>query len=69
MSSEPHRIFIVDDDASIGDSLRVLLEAAGFENVATYASAHDFLARSGAVAGDCPLERGPAGAWTGLERA
>jgi two-component system, LuxR family, response regulator FixJ len=53
--SEPHRIFIVDDDASIGDSLRVLLEAGGFENVATYASARDFLERAGAVAGDCLL--------------
>jgi two-component system, LuxR family, response regulator FixJ len=55
VTSDQHRIFIVDDDASIRDSLRVLLESAGFENVATYASARDFLAGAGAVAGDCLL--------------
>ena len=55
MPSESHRIFIVDDDAAIRDSLRVLLEAAGFADVATYASARDFLERAGAVAGDCLL--------------
>jgi two-component system, LuxR family, response regulator FixJ len=55
MTSDQRRIFIVDDDASIRDSLRVLLESAGFENVVTCASARDFLDRAGAAAGDCLL--------------
>ncbi len=38
-----NKIYVVDDDAAVRDSLRMLLKADGHE-VATYASAEDFLA-------------------------
>jgi two-component system response regulator FixJ len=48
MSSET--VFIVDDDADIRDSLRLLLEAAGF-TPRTFASAEEFLAQAPAAHG------------------
>jgi two-component system response regulator FixJ len=53
--SETGRIFIVDDDAAIRDSLRVLLESVGFAAVTTFASARDFLDRATPSPGDCVL--------------
>jgi two-component system, LuxR family, response regulator FixJ len=53
--SETRRIFIVDDDAAIRDSLRVLLESVGFAAVTTFASARDFLERATPEPGDCVL--------------
>jgi FixJ family two-component response regulator len=40
--SDISKIFIVDDDASVRDSISMLLEAAGY-GVATFPSAHEFL--------------------------
>ncbi|HZB90368.1 MAG TPA: response regulator FixJ [Stellaceae bacterium] len=54
MSNEP-RIFIVDDDDAVRDSLELLLRSAGFNAVAAFASARDFLAEAGPVAGECLL--------------
>lgn len=48
MSSEP--VFIVDDDAHIRDSLRLLLEASGFATN-SFGSAEEFLADQPAVRG------------------
>jgi len=45
---------VVDDDAAVRDSLRFLLEAAGF-SVATFASAEQFLAVTDADGVDCLL--------------
>jgi two-component system, LuxR family, response regulator FixJ len=53
--SEAPRIFIVDDDEAIRDSLLILLQAAGFANIVAYASARDFLAKAAAQAGECLL--------------
>jgi two-component system, LuxR family, response regulator FixJ len=47
-------VHVVDDDASIRDSLRVLLEASGF-SVATYGTATEFLAAAPFTAGGCVL--------------
>ena len=55
MPSETGRIFIVDDDEAIRDSLRVLLESVGFTGVSTFSSARDFLERATPEAGDCLL--------------
>jgi FixJ family two-component response regulator len=41
--SDISKVFIVDDDASVRDSISMLLEAAGY-GVATFSSAHEFLA-------------------------
>jgi len=41
--SDTQHIFVVDDDADVRDSMRVLLEATGFE-VRTFTSAKEFLA-------------------------
>jgi len=54
VSGEP-RIFIVDDDEAIRDSLLLLLQSAGFGNVVAYESAHDFLAQAAPAAGECLL--------------
>ncbi len=54
MSAEP-RIFIVDDDEAIRDSLQLLLQAAGFGTIVAYASARDFLAQAAPGAGECLL--------------
>ncbi len=54
MSDEP-RIFIVDDDEAIRDSLQLLLRASGFGNVVAYASARDFLAQAEPAPGECLL--------------
>ena len=40
--SDNHKVFIVDDDAAVRDSLNMLLEAAGY-SVLTFPSASDFL--------------------------
>src|SRR5215472_14432080 len=45
-------IFIVDDDESVRDSLRLLLECAGFE-VRVFGSCREFLAAGGIGEGDC----------------
>jgi two-component system response regulator FixJ len=44
MSNRPTRIFVVDDDAGVRESLEALLFSAGFETE-LYASAADFLDR------------------------
>src|SRR5262249_3061751 len=43
MNEKNPLVFVVDDDASIRDSLRDLLSSVGL-NVQTFASAHEFLA-------------------------
>jgi len=50
--SDHARIFVVDDDPGMRDSLRFLLEAQGFE-AETYASAREFLAAGGAGKSGC----------------
>src|SRR5215469_6569592 len=45
-------IFIVDDDESARDSLRLLLECAGFE-ARVFGSCREFLATGGIGEGDC----------------
>ena len=45
-------IFIVDDDESVRDSLRLLLECAGFE-VRVFGSCREFLAAGRIGEGDC----------------
>ena len=45
-------IFIVDDDESVRDSLRLLLESAGFE-VRVFGSCREFLAADRIGEGDC----------------
>jgi FixJ family two-component response regulator len=42
MNEQNPRVFVVDDDPSIRDSLRDLLGSAGL-NVQTFASAYEFL--------------------------
>ena len=54
MSEEP-RVFVVDDDEAIRDSLLILLQAAGFADIVAYASARDFLAHAAPAAGACLL--------------
>ena len=41
-STRPHTVFIVDDDASVRDSLSLMLSLQGY-TTATFASAEDFL--------------------------
>lgn len=55
MSGDDATIFIVDDDASIRDSLELLLRAWGFGNIAAYGSARDFLAQADPLPGECLL--------------
>jgi two-component system, LuxR family, response regulator FixJ len=50
--SDPARVFVVDDDQGMRESLRFLLEAAGFA-VETYASARAFLEAGGAGKSGC----------------
>ena len=45
-------IFIVDDDAGVRDSLRLLLECEGFD-AQEFASCREFLNAGGAGEGDC----------------
>jgi two-component system response regulator FixJ len=47
-------VHVVDDDASVRDSLRILLEASGF-TVATYGAATEFLIAAPSTAGGCVL--------------
>ena len=47
-------VHVVDDDASIRDSLRVLLEASGYA-VATYGTATEFLVAAPFTTGGCVL--------------
>jgi two-component system response regulator FixJ len=55
MQDERRRLVgVVDDDAAVRDSLRFLLEAAGF-NVVTFASAEQFLAVTDPDGVDCLL--------------
>ena len=54
MNEEP-RIFIVDDDDAIRDSLQLLLSSVGFGNVVAYSSARDFLAQAEPRPGECLL--------------
>ena len=53
--AEPVRIFIVDDDDAVRDSLQLLLQSAGFAKVQCYASARQFLELAQLQAGDCLL--------------
>ena len=48
-------IYIVDDDEAIRDSLRLLLESAGFTNVVAYQSARAFLNAASPRPADCLL--------------
>lgn len=48
-------IFIVDDDEAIRDSLRLLLESAGMEQVIAYDSGRSFLDNASPRPGDCVL--------------
>lgn len=50
--SEAARVFVVDDDSGMRDSLRFLLESAGFA-VEAYASARAFLEAGGAGKSGC----------------
>lgn len=50
--SEPAHVFVVDDDQGMRESLRFLLESAGFA-VETYASARAFLDAGGAGKSGC----------------
>lgn len=52
--SEPARVYVVDDDQGMRDSLRFLLESAGFA-VEAYASARAFLEAGGAGKSGCLL--------------
>jgi len=45
-------LFIVDDDESVRDSLRLLLECAGFE-VCVFGSCREFVAVGRIGEGDC----------------
>jgi two-component system, LuxR family, response regulator FixJ len=53
--SEEARIFIVDDDEAVRDSLELLLRSSGFETIVAYASARDFLAQAVPMPGECLL--------------
>jgi two-component system, LuxR family, response regulator FixJ len=54
MAHEP-KIFIVDDDEAILDSLQLLLQSAGFGQIFLYRSADAFLKRASPQRGDCLL--------------
>jgi len=54
MAREP-RIYIVDDDAAVRDSLQLLLASAGHGQVVVYPSGLAFLAESKPLPGDCLL--------------
>ncbi|SFG86576.1 response regulator transcription factor [Neptunomonas qingdaonensis] len=55
MHNEPvQHVFVVDDDADVRDSLKWLLESAGFKTV-TYDSAQDFLENCSADTQGCIL--------------
>ncbi len=53
--SRSMRVFIVDDDDAVRDSLQILLESAGYADVRTFASAGAFLASADPKPGDCLL--------------
>lgn len=53
--TETARIFIVDDDEAIRDSLQLLLQSAGFAHTVSYASAREFLDNAAPRQGDCLL--------------
>ena len=48
------KVYVIDDDEAVRDSMRVLLESFGI-GVSDYASAGDFLARVSAPANGCML--------------
>ena len=48
-------IYIIDDDEAVRDSLRLLLESAGFTRTATYQSGRAFLDEAKPGSGDCLL--------------
>lgn len=54
MSEEP-RIFIVDDDDAIRDSLQLLLQSSGFDGIVAYSSARAFLNEAQPKPGECLL--------------
>jgi two-component system response regulator FixJ len=54
MTTSP-TIFIIDDDAAVRDSLELLLESAGFRQVAAYSSSRAFLDEATPRPGDCLL--------------
>ena len=56
MATEPPRrkVYIVDDDDAVRDSMRALLESLGFE-ISDYSSAQDFLVHRGADGKACLL--------------
>jgi two-component system response regulator FixJ len=49
------RIFVVDDDEAVRDSLELLLHSAGYTRVHAFASAREFLDRVQPQPGDCLL--------------
>jgi two-component system, LuxR family, response regulator FixJ len=53
--SEEARIFIVDDDEAVRDSLELLLRSSGFESIVAYGSARAFLAEAAPMPGECLL--------------
>jgi two-component system, LuxR family, response regulator FixJ len=53
--SEDARIFIVDDDEAVRDSLELLLRSSGFETIVAYPSARSFLAEAVPMPGECLL--------------
>ncbi|HYM01513.1 MAG TPA: response regulator FixJ [Stellaceae bacterium] len=53
--TENPKIFIVDDDEAVRDSLQLLLRSAGYTNVVPYASGREFLERAHPRPGDCLL--------------
>ena len=54
MDATKHRIFIVDDDEAVRDSMRALLESCDFE-VHDFGSATEFLAHRNGTRADCLL--------------
>ncbi len=54
MAVDNPRIFIVDDDAAVRESLTWLLGAEGFDTE-PYASAHDFIENADVLDGECAL--------------
>ena len=53
--SEGARIFIVDDDEAVRDSLELLLRSSGFGSIVAYGSARNFLAEAAPMPGECLL--------------
>ena len=52
MSHATPIVFVVDDDVSVRESLKLLIDSAGWQPE-TFASAHEFLSRARAIAPSC----------------